>query len=425
MCVRAYEYAAVRAHTSARTPKRTDACMFLSHLYTGQAEQVWMSPTPVPAIKANSVCRALGRVEMLFVGDSRTRQLVIGLLVLVERVLPKLARSQDGGGGARAWATLAEEAESELSFLGPEWKDVAVPSEFAANCSGSKRYLHSDPAVCAGVLTLSHRACEGEVGIHFVESWRRDHIVSVQRAVRQRMLDAAQAGASLYIMDGSGLHFIMSGAGLRAGFDGYLSEMLGTLRRYRLQEQSVAAVLVKILIEPYAVDQIDPVRGDRNVVNNWNIASMNMAAMDALRGSKTDGDDDVAHHKDATGGRAADRDGKDSGFSEGWCKESPQHTGLEPCRHAGQSAGRLPSAPPDEPHATWGTQRSALAEDTFILDTWPLIGSRSSDCSFDGVHYNEGFHLFKAEVILAFLSYAEIQRSGRCDTWLVNASSST
>ena len=30
-----------------------------------------------------------------------------------------------------------------------------------------------------GVLTLSHRACEGEVGIHFVESWRRDHIVSV------------------------------------------------------------------------------------------------------------------------------------------------------------------------------------------------------------------------------------------------------
>ena len=67
------------------------------------------------------------------------------------------------------------------------------------------------------------------------------------------MLDAAQAGASLYIMDGSGLHFIMSGAGLRAGFDGYLSEMLGTLRRYRLQEQSVAAVLVKILIEPYAV----------------------------------------------------------------------------------------------------------------------------------------------------------------------------
>ena len=56
------------------------------------------------------------------------------------------------------------------------------------------------------------------------------------------MLDAAQAGASLYIMDGSGLHFIMSGAGLRAGFDGYLSEMLGTLRRYRLQEQSVAAV---------------------------------------------------------------------------------------------------------------------------------------------------------------------------------------
>ena len=48
---------------------------------------------------------------MLFVGDSRTRQLVIGLLVLVERVLPKLARSQDGGGAA--WATLAEEAESE------------------------------------------------------------------------------------------------------------------------------------------------------------------------------------------------------------------------------------------------------------------------------------------------------------------------
>ena len=30
--------------------------------------------------------------------------------------------------------------------------------------------------------------------------------------------------------------------GLRAGFDGYLSEILGTLHRYRLQEQSVAAV---------------------------------------------------------------------------------------------------------------------------------------------------------------------------------------
>ena len=152
-------------------------------------------------------------------------------------------------------------------------------------------------------------------------------------------------------------------------------------------------MLVKILIEPYAVDQIDPVRGDRNVVNNWNIASMNMAAMDALRGSRTDGDDDVAHHKDATGGRAADRDGKDSGFSEGWCKESPQHPSLEPCRHAGQSALSSMSATPDEPHATWGTQRAALAEGTFILDTWPLIGSRSSDCSFDGAHQHAGLHL--------------------------------
>ena len=28
------------------------------------------------------------------------------------------------------------------------------------------------------------------------------------------MLAAAQAGANLYIMDGSGLHFIMSGAGI-------------------------------------------------------------------------------------------------------------------------------------------------------------------------------------------------------------------
>ena len=120
---------------------------------------------------------------------------------------------------------------------------------------------------------------------------------------------------------------------------------------------------------------------------------MNMAAMDALRGNRTYGDDDVAHQKTATGGHAADRDGKDSGFSEGWCKESPQHPSLEPCRHAGQSALSSMSATPDEPHATWGTQRAALAEGTFILDTWPLIGSRSSDCSFDGAHQHAGLHL--------------------------------
>ena len=38
---------------------------------------------------------------------------------------------------------------------------MAVPSEFAANCSGSKRYLHRDPAVCAGLFN-----CFARVSVH-------------------------------------------------------------------------------------------------------------------------------------------------------------------------------------------------------------------------------------------------------------------
>jgi hypothetical protein len=51
-------------------------------------------------------------------------------------------------------------------------------------CSGSRRYEHDNADVCAGVLVLSHRACGGRVGVHFVESWSRDHVTSVLRAVR-------------------------------------------------------------------------------------------------------------------------------------------------------------------------------------------------------------------------------------------------
>jgi hypothetical protein len=32
-----------------------------------------------------------------------------------------------------------------------------------------------------------------------------------------------------------------------------------------------------------------------------------------------------------------------------------------------------------------------------------------------GVHYNEGFHLFKAEVLLAFLAYWQVYERGQCN----------
>jgi hypothetical protein len=49
---------------------------------------------------------------------------------------------ESGEGGHRRWDRVAEGEEGGVSFLGEEWKDVAVPDELAASCSGSKRYLH-------------------------------------------------------------------------------------------------------------------------------------------------------------------------------------------------------------------------------------------------------------------------------------------
>jgi len=127
--------------------------------------------------------------------------------------------SEAGDGGDRQWDSVEGE-EGEVSFLGEEWKDVAVPSELAASCSGSKRYLHENADTCAGVLVLSHLACNGQVGVHFVEAWSREHIDSVLRAVRRRMHVASTNKSTLFVIDASGLHFILGGSGLRAGFDG-------------------------------------------------------------------------------------------------------------------------------------------------------------------------------------------------------------
>jgi hypothetical protein len=303
--------------------------------------KAWLSQTPVPRLDREVACKALSEgagLDILFIGDSRTRQLVVAVLLLLENVLPRLSRgapanqsAQHGGGGQAGgqaggvreggsagagggstgdWHSLHHGVhESSISFLGPEWKDVAVPSELAANCSGSKRYQHANSATCAGVLVLSHRACQGKVGVHFVESWSRDHITSVLRAVRKRMVEASASGSTLLVVDGSGLHFIMGGSGLRAGYDGYLAEIVRTMQAFEdLQGKAggdvsgrpdgeagqgagrgqggpggqgggcagARGILVKSLIEPYSV------AGSTNVLNNWNIASMNTAAAEAL-----------------------------------------------------------------------------------------------------------------------------------------------
>jgi hypothetical protein len=127
------------------------------------------------------------------------------------------------------------------------------------------------------------------------------------------MAEAAASGARLVVVDGSGLHFIVGGAGLRAGYDGYLSDIARTMQAFRAEQakdvstgaaggggkrgrrggdggrgggggrqrpesaSGPLAVLVKTLIEPYST------AGATNVINNGNIASMNMAAVEALR----------------------------------------------------------------------------------------------------------------------------------------------
>jgi hypothetical protein len=67
---------------------------------------------------------------------------------------------------------------------------------------------------------LSHLACNGKVGVHFVEAWRRDHIDSVLQALWKRMHVASSKKSTLFVIDAAGLHFIVGGVGLRAGFDG-------------------------------------------------------------------------------------------------------------------------------------------------------------------------------------------------------------
>lgn len=93
---------------------------------------------------------------------------------------------------------------------------------------------------------------------------------------------------------------------------GYLPEMLDTIDRFRQQEQEAPShctapdsegkskcggqgerdgarvLLVKSSIEPYSF------HGNRNVFNNWNIASMNLAAAEALAGQSYNPDGTVA-----------------------------------------------------------------------------------------------------------------------------------
>jgi len=129
--------------------------------------QVWLAEAPVPRLERQAACAALGEgagMEVLFIGDSRTRQAVVAVLLLLENVLPRLSTnktsseqvvgrtpgaSEAGAGGSHdvrgeagvagvrggaGWQDLHQVHEAEISFLGPEWKDVAVPSELAANC---------------------------------------------------------------------------------------------------------------------------------------------------------------------------------------------------------------------------------------------------------------------------------------------------
>ncbi len=151
---------------------------------------------------------------------------------------PVSGLSEAGDEGHRQWDSVEGE-EEEASFLGEEWKDVAVPNELAASCSGSRRYLHENANTCAGVLVLSHLACNGRVGVHFVEAWSREHIDSVLRAVRRRMHVASTNKSTLFVIDASGLHFILGGTGLRAGFDGACVRQGARARaRARLSERA-------------------------------------------------------------------------------------------------------------------------------------------------------------------------------------------
>ena len=84
----------------------------------------------------------------------------MAVLVLLENVLPRRSsqkhkQQHTGGedaGGGQGWDRVGE--GEDLSFLGPAWKDVAVPDGLAASCSGSNRYLHANTNTCAGVLVL-------------------------------------------------------------------------------------------------------------------------------------------------------------------------------------------------------------------------------------------------------------------------------
>lgn len=143
---------------------------------------------------------------------------------------------------------------------------------------------------------------------------------------------------------------------------GYLPEMLDTIDRFRKQEQrepspgspSVAGaetseggglgarggarvVLVKPLIEPYSF------YGARNVLNNWNIAAMNLAAAEALASPEVQ--DSVAS-------------------CHVYCRSL----------HDAESVHIS--------HACWLAQGSK--QDIFLLNTWPLVGAKAADCSYDG-----------------------------------------
>mmetsp|Transcript_48260 Transcript_48260/g.151363 ORF Transcript_48260/g.151363 Transcript_48260/m.151363 type:complete len:610 (-) Transcript_48260:616-2445(-) len=294
----------------------------------------WASDIQVPSFQREQDCSSLRNTTILLIGDSRTRQLVVGLLVLLTGETPHRNLSSTTETSARSGNI------SRIAFVGSEWKDFAVPESFLHLCGGNLRY--QNPEACSGAIAMSKSACGGSVQVHFVEAWHRQHITSAMSAIADVSLASSERAHDLFVIDGCGLHFILGGDGLRAGFDGYIPDLLDAFKSAKsARDQHLETIFIKSLIEPYTTKRPE------NVINNWNIASMNQAAIECIQ--------HVLVHGAAS---------------------CPDDTSMED--------SNIPAAEENE--------------GILILDSWRMAGRAADSCTADGVHYNEGIHFFKAEV---------------------------
>ncbi|EKX53660.1 hypothetical protein GUITHDRAFT_160893 [Guillardia theta CCMP2712] len=175
-----------------------------------------------------------------------------------------------------SWASDIQVPSFQRVQTGSEWKDFAVPESFLHLCGGNLRY--QNPEACSGAIAMSKSACGGSVQVHFVEAWHRQHITSAMSAIADVSLASSERAHDLFVIDGCGLHFILGGDGLRAGFDGYIPDLLDAFKSAKsARDQHLETIFIKSLIEPYTTKRPE------NVINNWNIASMNQAAIECIQ----------------------------------------------------------------------------------------------------------------------------------------------